>query len=195
LQPAVEIDLLGDQGVPLVSSGQAFVLVNTSNGEIQAGDLLTSSVTPGVGMKATEAGWVIGKAMESYVANETGSVLVSINIHYHLGAIDVTEISNEGEPVLQIVRHSLTDMFKVFSGLASEQPSVLFRYILASVVLIVSVVFSYFTFGKVARSGIEAIGRNPLASKSISFGIAMNVGVAGMIVFAGLVVAYYIIRL
>ncbi|MBI2018940.1 hypothetical protein HYS96_04535 [Candidatus Daviesbacteria bacterium] len=47
-------------------SGKAQVKVSTENGPIERGDYLTSSSTPGVAMKATRPGQVIGKALESY---------------------------------------------------------------------------------------------------------------------------------
>ncbi len=44
-------------------SGRVPVKVSTKNGDIQPGDYITTSDIPGVGMKATEAGRVIGKAL------------------------------------------------------------------------------------------------------------------------------------
>lgn len=52
--------------VPVALSGRVPVKVNLENGPIKAGDYLTPSSTPGVAMKATKAGQVIGQAMISF---------------------------------------------------------------------------------------------------------------------------------
>lgn len=50
------------------------------NGPIAVGDPLTSSSTPGVAMKATEAGQIIGYAMQSSAAAKNGKLLVWLQI-------------------------------------------------------------------------------------------------------------------
>ncbi len=55
--------------IPLALSGVAPVKVCLENGPIKIGDYITSSSTPGVGMKATKAGKVIGVALEDYGTN------------------------------------------------------------------------------------------------------------------------------
>lgn len=54
--------------------GRALIKVSMENGTVSAGDPLTSSSTPGVAMKATKAGKIIGYALES--TNNDGKVLV-----------------------------------------------------------------------------------------------------------------------
>jgi hypothetical protein len=49
-----------------VISGKTQIKVSTENGEIKIGDFLTSSFQPGVAMKATEPGMVIGMALEPF---------------------------------------------------------------------------------------------------------------------------------
>jgi hypothetical protein len=46
------------------------VKVSTKNGDIQPGDYITTSDIPGVGMKATEPGRVIGKALTGLSGTE-----------------------------------------------------------------------------------------------------------------------------
>lgn len=57
----------GDASVALV--GRVPVKVTVSQGAIRAGDALTSSAVPGVAMKATRAGRIIGRALESTEAD------------------------------------------------------------------------------------------------------------------------------
>jgi hypothetical protein len=59
--------------------GRVPVKVSTENGEIKAGDFLTSSATlPGYAMKATTAGPVIGMALADFNSSATGKVMVFV---------------------------------------------------------------------------------------------------------------------
>src|SRR5258708_17596355 len=44
----------GKNGIPVISDGIVYMLVSTQQGNIQHGDLLTSSTIPGVAIKATK---------------------------------------------------------------------------------------------------------------------------------------------
>ncbi len=52
--------------VPVALTGRVPIYVSTESGKINIGDYLTVSSTPGVAMKATKPGWVVGQAMESF---------------------------------------------------------------------------------------------------------------------------------
>lgn len=51
---------------PIALIGRVALKVSTENGPIKAGDFLTTSSTPGVAMRATQAGVIIGKALEAF---------------------------------------------------------------------------------------------------------------------------------
>ena len=63
----------GSTDLPVAVAGQVYVRVSLEGGAIQVGDLLVSSSTPGVAMKATDQekafGTVVGKAIEPYNGN------------------------------------------------------------------------------------------------------------------------------
>ncbi len=70
---------------PVALSGRVPVKVSSINGEIKIGDYITSSSIHGVGMKAANAGTVIGKALENYTnsnSNQVGKIMVFINLSY-----------------------------------------------------------------------------------------------------------------
>ncbi len=81
--------LMGQKGTkadgehPVALTGRVYVRVTTDNGPVQPGDMLTTSDTPGVAMKATDRdrafGSTIGKAMSSLESGE-GLVLVLVNL-------------------------------------------------------------------------------------------------------------------
>jgi hypothetical protein len=79
---------LGQNGVtsgdtPVALTGRVFVRCSNENGPVRPGDLLTSSSTPGVAMRATDPersfGAVIGKAMGA-LEGESGLVLVLVGL-------------------------------------------------------------------------------------------------------------------
>lgn len=73
----------GTAGVAVALSGRVPVLVSDENGPIQAGDPLTSSSTPGVAMKATKGGYVIGRAMQAFTDKGQGAVLAFVGTHFY----------------------------------------------------------------------------------------------------------------
>ncbi len=99
-------------GVILSLAGQVSVKVSTENGPIQIGDPLTSaSSTPGVAMKATKAGRVVGMALEPYDGNEIGKIMIFVNPHWIGNDLAVSQDSSG-----QIVN---LDPEQLRSGLAS----------------------------------------------------------------------------
>jgi hypothetical protein len=69
--------------VPVALTGRVNTKVSDENGPIQAGDYITFSVTnPGVGIKATKPGPVVGKALEDFTGTGIGKVLVFVNVSF-----------------------------------------------------------------------------------------------------------------
>ena len=78
----------------LALAGRVPVKVSTENGPIVIGDSITSSSTPGVGMKATEAGRVVGIALSSYDSTDpaaVGEVILFVNLHWQGGDLFTQE--------------------------------------------------------------------------------------------------------
>ncbi len=88
------------RAVPVALAGRIPVMVSTENGVVKAGDLLTSSSEPGVAMKATQAGQIIGQAMQDYGYNETqGLISMFIKTDFYNGTssdqttLDLTDLA------------------------------------------------------------------------------------------------------
>lgn len=167
---------------PVVSSGTAQVNCSNKEGSIKKGDLVTSSTDAGTCMKSTQAGYVLGTALEDFKPEATeGKLRVALNVHYVTPSFTLS--------------NSLTDIFKLSAIASYEQPLTVFKYVIAAIVVICSFVFGFWYFGRIARTGVEALGRNPLASRMIQFGIIINVVITVAIIGAGLILALVIIRL
>ncbi|MBI2600975.1 hypothetical protein HYW42_03400 [Candidatus Daviesbacteria bacterium] len=185
--PAVSFNLTGsdESSHPVISSGTTYVLVNSEGGEIKKGDLITTSATNGVGTKASKSGFVLGSAIEGFnpgKPTDSGTIAVSLYMHYS----NLQSAKVQGQ---------LQDVFKLSAIAATESPSEVFKYFLAGLVIMSSVAAGLYTFGRTASRGLEALGRNPMAQRIIQMGIAMNVVLTVAIVSAGVVIAYFILRL
>lgn len=169
----------------VVSKGEITVQVSSLNGNIKIGDFITSSKKAGIAELAIKEGYVIGTALENYSSsdkNATGQIKVSLNIHPNS-----TTATNVRQNLIDLLRSGL-------SGLGVDPISAL-RYILASTVVIASLVTGFIYFGRIAKTGVEAIGRNPLAGGRIETGVVINISIMLIIVGGGLGVAYLILAL
>jgi hypothetical protein len=73
-----------DNPKSIAMNGRVLVKVNMQNGAIQPGDYLTSSSVPGVAMKATKPGTVIGQALAPYDGTQGDNmVMVFIRTSYY----------------------------------------------------------------------------------------------------------------
>ena len=146
--------------------------------------MITTSINPGVGKLATRNGFVLGTAMEDYQGqdpNAIGEINVAINIHPAAG------ISGARGELLTVLREGLSA--PLFEPLAS------LRYILAALILLLAFVLGFAYFGRVSRTGVEAIGRNPLASRVIQTSVVMHVLITIVIILIGFGMAYLILLL
>lgn len=64
--------------IPLALAGRVPVKVSNENGRIDIGDPITASSIPGIGMKATKPGKIVGFALEAFTA-KNGEILMSVN--------------------------------------------------------------------------------------------------------------------
>lgn len=182
LSPGFTFDSGVSGTVPVVSTGSVYVAVSSVNGNIKKGDYVTSSKTAGVGQLAKKSGYIIGIALEDYSSEDINAIgKILINIDAKPGVLTVGASAN----LFQLITDGVEGAF--------ESPLSALRYIIAGILVVTCFVFGFLHFGRVAKSGVEAIGRNPLAAKVIQFGIVLNVLIAVVIIGAGLGIAYIVL--
>ncbi len=185
--PAISVQLDGYDSAkkyPVISNGTVLVNVSLVNGDIKKGDPITSSDKAGVGMKSTKSGYILGTALEDVTSADKEAVHkvpVALNIHYVTAQVGV--------------KTSLLDVLHLSRLATYEEPLTVFKYFIALILIIVSFIFGFASFGRVAAKGIEALGRNPLASKMIEVGIVINVLITIAIIVSGLGLALFILRI
>ncbi|HSW88440.1 MAG TPA: hypothetical protein VLG12_04725, partial [Candidatus Saccharimonadales bacterium] len=102
---------------PIAISGRVPVKVSIANGVVRTGDLLTSSATPGVAMKATEAGPIIGKALENFSSEKPGLVMAYISISFGNPSVSLADNGN------------LNSANQLFSNLNTDQKNIVQKFI------------------------------------------------------------------
>ena len=83
--------------------GDGHILVNSENGNIEVGDLITTSSTIGIGMKATKSGIAIGIAQESYnfAGNESKLIAVQYGVRHYTSDSETQQLRMENEELKQ----------------------------------------------------------------------------------------------
>lgn len=187
MNPAVSFEsALPANQYPVIASGKVYVRVSATNGNIRVGDFVTSSSLPGVGQRADGNGFIIGTAIEDFISSipdETGRILVSLKPGYTTAVAG----GNRGVNLLKNIKSAASSPFLT--------PLTSLRYLLAVIMTALSFGGSFWYFGRFGKTGIEALGRNPLAARKITIGIALHLGLTVAIMFAGLWIAYLILVL
>lgn len=176
-------------GTPIVVEGVVPVLVSGINGPIQEGNRITSSGAAGIGMKAVKSGFILGVAQTSFEpqdATDVGLVMVMLDVKFSFA---------EDAPQSEQIGQRLIDVLSLSSIAAIQEPLEVLKYLVAGLSLIIGIALTGFTFLQSAIKGVEAIGRNPLASRSIGLGIFANVIASTVIIGSSVVVAYLVITL
>lgn len=170
--------------VHIATIGNTRVKVSAINGEIQSGDYITSSELPGVGMKATESGYMVGRALEGFTPqneDEQGTILISLDVR------DAT-ISTEYS------RNLITLLQKGTAG-AMLYPVDALRYLLAALLVAASFILGLFSFTRIAVNSVQAIGRNPVAHEYIKKETKSSFMLTTVVILVGLGIAYLVLAL
>lgn len=181
LEPALYLYDKASEGeeVPAVSSGRVYVRVSTEAGPINLGDFITSSTRSGIGIKAVANGYILGTAQESYTEedpDQIGKILVEVDPRF-----------------VQTNRNILSTLFSLPTLTLAASPMNALRYIIAALITIASFYIGFRFFGRASLKGVEAMGRNPLAKKSIILVVVVNASLTFGVMLIGLLLAYVVV--
>lgn len=173
-----------ENAYPVLRDGIVMVRVSSINGNIEEGDFVTSSERAGVAQLADRNGYVIGMALEGYSSDNPesiGQIQITVDIRSALG------ISAASNNLFRILREGVQSTYLT--------PIEALRYILAVLIILIAFTLGLVYFGRVSQTGVEAIGRNPLAKRMIQFNVLLHVFLTLVIILAGLLIAYLILAL
>jgi len=189
------------QQVLVATTGHYNVLATNQNGPIKVGDYLTISALDGVAMKASEAqSEVIGKAAGNF--SGTANVIGQISLKDTLGhtsqvalgriPLDITIAQN---PLAAKSSDYVPSFLSKAAITVASKPVSAARIYLSMVLLFITAVFTGNMLYSGIRSGMIAVGRNPLSKKSIMRSLIETV-IAGLIIFvAGVFAVYLLLKL
>ncbi len=196
-KPTVVFRSSDESEQPVVRAGIALVNVSNLNGPIKNGDFITSSPIPGKGQKGTQSGYTLGIALADFDGS-SGERTFFDNKQYTLGQIstaikiEYTELTNPRSI------NRILDLFNLslFQNLQDSRRSIeIVKYIAALIVFVLSVLLGFNMFAKSIPKSIEAIGRNPLAQKSIQFSIILSVILTTIACLVGISAAFLILKI
>lgn len=188
------------QQVLVATSGRYSLLVSNQNGPIKIGDYLTVSSLGGIGMKASAGQTeVVGQAAGDF--NGSNNVLGTVSLNNSAGKPTTVSISDiqvsvhlGANPLFQKNASDLPGFLTRTANAIASGPVSQVRIYLSSVVLLATIIIAASMFYGGVRSGIVAVGRNPLAKKAIGRSLIQTV-IGGLIIFVtGLLGVYLILK-
>jgi len=190
IEPAVGLSIEpGENKQPIINDGVVHVKVSSANGNIPSGSYITTSDIPGVGMLATVPGVVLGTALQEYTSddpNAVGQIKVVIDLRY-VTLLDGRELQERS------VAEQARQVLQAGAATIITEPNTALKYAIAAVVAMLALALGFIVFGRSATHGIMAIGRNPLAKKSILLAVSFNVFMVVVFAGAGVAVAFFIL--
>lgn len=189
------------QQVLVATSGHYSVLVSNQNGGIKSGDFITISAVSGIGMKASDNELeVLGRASGNFsgTANVIGSVKIKNSIggerEVSIGRVPI-DMSISHNPLFQKSADYVPGFLaKVAVSIADKPVSVARIYLSMAILFVISIITGNMLYSGI-RSGMIAVGRNPLSKKSIIKSLIQTV-IAGLIIFiVGLFGVYLLLKL
>jgi hypothetical protein len=185
------------QQVYVANSGKYDVLVSDQNGPIKAGDSISISSIAGIGMEAQSSeAVIIGKALAAFndKSASIGTAKISTSFsssQLNIGLIPVS-IGVSHNPSLSTQANYVPGSVSKVAATISDKPVSAFRVYISLLILIIAFFLAAILLYGGIKSGITAIGRNPLSKKSIVRGLIQTV-ITGLLVFAAGISAVYLI--
>jgi len=187
---AVTIQNPGQQ-VYVATSGSYQVLVSSEDGVIKAGDYISMSSINGIAAKASPLeSSIIGRALSGFdgktnvITTSKGTAIGRITINIETGRNPLSRDSVAVPSALRTLGDSIAGKTVTALRIYSALAIFLMTAVIAACLLYVGV-----------RSGMIAIGRNPLSRHSILRSLAQVIVISLLIFIAGLLGVYLLLRL
>jgi len=184
------------------TEGVVNVLVSTIDGDIRVGDHISPSLVVGFGAKSTKDGWIVGTAQASLDSTTKGAIATTVNgskgekHNIYTASIPVlVKVTYSGTPAnASDSSDTLSKNIQTLAdGIAGKHASAI-AVILSFLLMIFGFVVAGRLISTTAKSGIEAISRQPLIKHEIVIRMIQSFGLAIGFLIASLAGALVIIR-
>lgn len=180
--------------------GQYDVLVSTQNGQIQVGDFITTSALTGVGMKADNTQeLIVGKAVTAFDGKQGVENVYTLNTsagkkQVQLGRVKV-DVGVAHNPLYAVqAPDSVPTFLHNAVDLVTDRPVSASRIYAGLAILLLTLFLAGGILYAGVRSGMVAIGRNPLAKHSVWRNLIQVTLMALIIFVIGLFAVYLLLR-
>lgn len=193
IEPSDTPITVGNEGqkVFVATIGQYNVLVSSENGVIKSGDYISMSATAGIAAKAdTNQDYVVGRALESF--DGKSKVLTTTASGISVGRIALS-VSPAKNPLLSNDIAIPKPLRRVGEAVAGKSVSAIRLYAALALLMITLIIAASLLWVGV-RSGMIAIGRNPLSRHSIVKGLAQVLAIDALIFIIGVFGVYLLLR-
>ena len=182
------------QQVYVANSGAYQTLVSLSGGVIVPGDYISMSNTDGIGARASNRqAFVIGQALEKF--DGKNGVITTGADGLAIGRIPISIIPGKN-PLVKNEATVPAFLRRVAEGIAGTDKNLTAARIWAAlVVFIIAVAVAFGVLWIGIRSGMIAIGRNPLSRHSIMQSLLQVIVIAVLVLLTGLVGVYLLLKL
>jgi hypothetical protein len=191
------------QQVFVATTGRYNVLVSNQNGAIKKDDYITISSLAGVGMKASgKQSRIVGKALSGFDGknNVNGQTTIKtsdkkdlpialglIALEVNIGHNPIEERADSIVPGLEVLQRA--------AGAIVDKDVAPAQIYISMVALIVTAIISGSILYAGVRTSMVAIGRNPLAKKSVTRNLLSVVITSVIILIIGITAVYLILKL
>jgi hypothetical protein len=187
------------QQVLVSAAGHYSLLVSNQNGPVKAGDYLSASSLPGIAMKAgSDQVQAVGRAAGNFNGNgSVGKVTLKTdqgrNTTVAIGHIPV-DVQLAPNPAFQKNGSGVAGFVTKTANAIANRPVSPTRAYLSTGVVLATLFIVGIMFYAGTRSGITAVGRNPLAQAAITRSLLQTI-IVGLVIFGlGIVAAYIILK-
>lgn len=179
------------QKIFVATGGVYSVVVSTENGPIAAGDYLSMSSADGIAAKAKGQAVVVGSATQSF-DGKSGS-LGSGKGGSVIGKILVQVAPGKNPQLREDV--AVPALLRKLAESIAGKPLSASRIYAALVVFILTIGIAFGLLWVGVRSGMIAIGRNPLSKHSIMQGLTQVIVASAIVFIGGLFGIYLLLRI
>lgn len=189
------------QEVFVANSGQYEVLVSSQNGFIKTGDYIAVSSLAGIGMKASsKQEFVLGKALNSFDGRsniESTTTLKTSNgdQRVNIGRVSIEVAVAHNPNYAQQKQAGVPQFLEELAQTVTDKPVTAFRIYASLAIVVVCVIIAGSIMFAGIRTGMIAVGRNPLAKKTISRNLIQVILMALIVFVIGLIAVYLLLRI
>lgn len=194
---ASQLSLVANGQVQVVTTGSAAVIVSTAAGDIKTGDPITVSTVAGVGMKATGTTRIIGTALGDFNSGSPGAEQGSVGSGSSAKAVTFGEVKvqvgvteYQGKASGSFVPNAVQNLVNTVAG----KPVAPIKLTVIALIMLAAVISSSVLLYSAVRSGIVAVGRNPLAKGAVFRSLFQILGLVGGILVAATIVIVVLVK-